>query len=136
MYTFTIENMDKNAILEAMIAAYNEHKGRFAIKLSEEETAFVRAFEYKPDHKDCEWFFVDGTEYPWVSDDSLEKLAGYFANYAKEKAELAEEKAKLRAYAEELKAIADKNSEEYREKFGYYSDWHKDLYGRRPRNII
>lgn len=137
MYTFKImDNMTETQILNAMITAYIVSNGHFATELSTGETAEIRAYQYTPKHEDCEWFFVSGIEDAWADDDSLARLAKYFTNYASKKAELAEDKRKLELYEEKLAEISDKQSEEYREMFSFYSDWHKDLYGVRPKRII
>lgn len=136
MYTFKIGNMTKVQILDAMIEAYNKTKGHFAIKLPDGETVEIKAFEYMPNHEDCELFFVGGFDDPWADEKSLAKIAAYFANYEAKKAELADERDELKEFEAELAAIEDKSSDEYREKYGYYSDWYKDLYCVRPKSII
>lgn len=136
MYTFSIANMNETQIFGAMVEAYNKSEGHFGIALPDGKTADVKAFAYMPNHEDCEWFFVEGISDPWADNDSLAKLAKYFANYEAKMTELSDEQDELKKYEAELAAIEDKTSDEYRERFGYYSDWHKDLYGFRPKSII
>lgn len=132
--TINAKNMTKDKLYGAMVNAYNETKGRFSVTLANGDTACVRAFEYTPNHENCEWFFVTGTNFPYADDDSLAKLAEFFANYISELEARNREITKLRAYEADLAAINEKDSEEYREMFGFYSDWYKDLFGRRPRH--
>lgn len=136
MTIITIANLTETQIFNAMVEAYNKTEGHFAIALPDGKTADIKAFAYMPNHENCEWFFVEGTSDPWADNDSLAKLAKYFANYEAKMTELANEKDELKQYEAKLASIEDKSSEEYRDMFSYYSDWHKDLYGFRPKNLI
>ena len=136
MYIFEIANMTEAQVFNHMVGAYNRSDGHFGIKLPDGKTAEIKAFNHTPNHKDCEWFFVEGIDDPWADNDILAKLAKYFADYEAKKAELADEKDELKAYEAKLASIEDKSSDEYREMFSFYSDWHKDLYGFRPRCCI
>lgn len=137
MSVIHIENKTEDQVLAAMIDAYNNNLcGQFHIALPDHNYACIRPFRYTPNYKDCEWFFVDGVEDPYVSDDSLEKLAKYFANYEKEMQTRNDYIRSLQEQEKQLAAIEDKDSQEYQEYFGIYSDCYKSLYGRRPKNYI
>ena len=85
-----------------------------------------------------EYYLVAG-KMPWMGGDSIEKIAKQFVNYEKRLTEDAEEKEKLRAYFEKH-ILPHKNDPNWKacesDDFGYYSDWHKDLYGFRPRGFV
>lgn len=136
MTIINIANMNETLIFKAMVEAYNKSEGHFGIALPDGKIADIKAFAYMPNHEDCEWFFVEGTSDPWADNDSLAKLAKYFANYEAKMTRLAKEKDELKQYEAKLASIEDKSSDEYRDMYSYYSDWHKDLYGFRPRCLI
>ena len=121
----------ESELLKAMIEAYTETKGHFKVLLADATVAHVDAFEYTPNHENCEWFFVGNTVFPYADDDSLAKIARFFANFTDELKKRDEDIERLRMYEADL-AKMDKESEEYRETFGFYSDFHKDIYGHRP----
>lgn len=131
MTTIKIDNMTENEIFDAMVAAYYESEGRFAVALSDGCTAIITAFSFMPNHEDCQWFFIAGIADPWADEDSLAKVAHYFTQYDARREEIEKGKAELAAFKAELDRM-DENTYEYIEMCGRYSNWHKDLYGCRP----
>lgn len=136
MYNIDIRGMTEDQLLKAMTEAYaNNPDGKFTLTLPDGRTASIEPFNCKPDHNDCEWFFVNGTEDPYASDDSLAKLAKYFANYDDELERRNNNIIDLEKQRQRLAAIEDKQSEEYQEMFDFYSDCFKSTYGYRPKRV-
>jgi len=113
MIIITIDNMTENEIFDAMVAAYNKSKGKFAIALSDGCTAVISAFSFMPNHEDCQWFFISGIADPWADEDSLAKVAHYFTQYDIRREELENEKVKLEAFKDELDRIDTKILNKY-----------------------
>lgn len=97
---------------------------------SVQETISIRPF-------DNEWYFVSGPTYI-DNDDSLLKIACQIVNSEKLQMREIEDKDALKRYF--VENIADIWNESYdtlnenqREAMSFFSDWHKDVYGFRPR---
>ena len=75
---------------------------------------------------DIEYFLME-CRFPWAGSSSIENIAKLLNNWQAKIDEDDEEKQKLRKYYEENYGT---------EKFddGWFSDWHKDVYGFRPHN--
>ena len=75
---------------------------------------------------DVEFFLVE-CRFPWSSSSKIEDIAKLLNNWQANIDEEDSEKQKLRKYYEEKYGT---------EKFdyGWFSDWHKDVYGFRPHN--
>ena len=75
---------------------------------------------------DIEYFLME-CRFPWAGSSSIESIAKLLNNWQAKIDEDDEEKQKLRKYYEENYGT---------EKFddGWFSDWHKDVYGFRPHN--
>lgn len=75
---------------------------------------------------DIEFFLVE-CRFPWASSSKIEDIAKLLNNWQANIDEEDGEKQKLRKYYEENYGT---------EKFddGWFSDWHKDVYGFRPHN--
>lgn len=75
---------------------------------------------------DIEFFLVE-CRFPWASSSKIEDIAKLLNNWQANIDEEDSEKQKLRKYYEENYGT---------EKFdgGWFSDWHKDVYGFRPHN--
>lgn len=74
-----------------------------------------------------EFFIIDGP-IPWMCAHNIEELLPQLNEFDKYWAEYTAEKEKLKTYY--LQYIKDKNYT--RDEWGFYSDWHKDVFGRRP----
>lgn len=75
---------------------------------------------------DVEYYLVY-CRFPWSGSSRLEDIAELFNSWEDKIKEEADEKLSLREFYELNK---DKPLDEW---FGFYSDWHKDVYGFRPR---
>ena len=83
-----------------------------------------------PKLEDIEYFLVY-CDLPYLSDSKLEKVAEHFNDILKIRNEVDSEKIKLRQYFEKHEATGWKDGD-----WGWYSDWHKDLYGYRPHGHV
>ena len=77
--------------------------------------------------ENCEYFLIHW-DMPWGGNDTVEKVVRELNDHARLKEEEAIEKEKLRAYKEKRERIGWDD-----ESWSFYSDWHKDVYGYRPR---
>ncbi len=75
---------------------------------------------------EIEYYLVD-CRLPWAGEKTIEKLAQFLLNYEDEIKDNEREKKELRKYYEKHKNDRDRSW------LDYYSDWHKDVYGHRPR---
>ena len=82
--------------------------------------------EATPALEDIEYFLVY-CSMPWCGSDKIEKIADLLINYEKELQEQEDDKRKLHNYY-----VTHVNTKKM--DWDWYSDWHKDLYGYRPRN--
>lgn len=129
-----IDNMTESQVLDALIKVCDETNGEFDVELPcTGEIAHVKKFVVA---ENDEWFFVSGLVDPYADDESLERLARYFANYAGVIAQRNKNIQYLEEIKSQLAAIEDKDSYQYGELYCFFSDLHKDLYGRRPRYIV
>lgn len=77
--------------------------------------------------EDCDYFLVEG-DMPWMGGDNLDNVIAELNNHAELVKESNEAKAQLKEYYEKHEREGwDEES------YSFYSDWHKDLYGFRPR---
>lgn len=79
---------------------------------------------------DCEFFLVD-SDLTYLSDDNLDTIAENLTNITQLRAEDDKEKTRLHHYFEEHEESGWDN-----DSWGYYSNWHKDLYGYRPHGRV
>lgn len=79
--------------------------------------------------EDAEYFLVHSPSLPWLGGDTLDVVAKQIAEYTNTLAQNAIEKQQLREYFMTRIAGKDYNADDW----GYYSDWYKDVYGRRPQ---
>ena len=79
-----------------------------------------------PTVSDIEYYLVY-CSMPWSGNDSLEKIAKFLINYEKELNRQEEEKEKLHQYYVQYVNTSEMD-------WDWYSDWHKDVYGYRPRH--
>ena len=77
--------------------------------------------------KDCDWFLV-GWDMPWGGQPTIEKLARELVSHAELVNDQLEDEKQLRAYF--LKHEEEGWDDD---SYSFYSDWHKDVYGYRPR---
>ena len=81
--------------------------------------------------KDIEYFLVSCEGLPWLSGETLDVVANNFNNIFKLREEAEKEKEELRNYFEENEKTNWENGD-----WGWYSDWHKDVYGYRPHGHV
>lgn len=81
--------------------------------------------------KDIDYFLVYCEGLPYISGETLDKVAENFNNIFDLRNKADEEKIRLRKYFEE----GEKNGWETSD-WGFYSDWHKDVYGYRPHGNV
>lgn len=120
--------------VEKMFQALKENDfDRTEFVLADGSHAWVTPCSYEDIHelKDIEYFLVDCEGLPWLSGDTLDKVADNFNVILKLRNEADEEKIALRKYFEE----GEKNGWETSD-WGFYSDWHKDVYGYRPHGRV
>lgn len=80
---------------------------------------------------DIEFFLVDCNGLPYISNEKLEEVVKTFNNIHELRKTEVSEKEKLRKYFDKHQETGwDDDS------FGFYSDWHKDLYGFRPHGYV
>lgn len=104
--------------------------------LADGSTAVVTPCYYgeaRPDFKleDMDYFLVACEGLPWLSGDSLDKVAKNFNDILRLRNEADEEKIQLRKYFEEHEKTGWVDGD-----WGWYSDWHKDVYGYRPHGHV
>lgn len=89
---------------------------------------------YSPvlNEKTTEYYLVFSPSTPNLGGDTIEIIANQLAKYEQVLAEEAKEKAELRAYFDQY--IANGNPDP--DRWSWYSDWHKDVYGYRPHGIV
>ena len=77
-----------------------------------------------------EYYLVD-SDIPWSGCDTLEQLADELNKHG-------EQLKKLEAERNEIRAYFDKHERDGwdSDSLGWYSDWHKDLYGYRPHGHV
>ena len=72
-----------------------------------------------------DYFLVD-CRLPWAGFDNIDKLADFLLHYKDKLTANEEEKKRLHAYYDKYHNTPEMD-------WGWYSDWHKSLYGFRPR---
>lgn len=92
------------------------------------------------DIDDVEWFNIWHPTMHIVGDGTVNTVLDYLNNTEKYLTEDAGDKAKLYKYfldhQESWQKPYSEWSEEEQETFGFYSDWHKDVWGFRPHGIV
>ena len=77
------------------------------------------------------YFLVESFELPWLGGSDLDKVCADLAKYDELIAENNGSAKKLDAF--KARMLAQTTFEAFQEMFDTYSDWHKDLFGYRPR---
>ena len=91
-------------------------------------TPCTMGFEPMKKVEDVEWFLMSCTTMNTCGSEKLDDIAKILVNYEKELKENEEEIEKCRRYWEKhVKNSTDRYMDDF------YSDWHKDLFGYRPR---
>lgn len=81
--------------------------------------------------KNVEYFLCYSPKLPWMGADNIDYLVKELLSYEDD---VKEHDRNLIELAEYRKKMLNSNSaEEFEERYSSYSDWHKDLYGYRPR---
>lgn len=76
---------------------------------------------------DCDYFLVDG-DMPWLGGSKVDDVLKVINNHSQMKSDSDEEKEKLRAYKDKYEKLGWPE-----DTYEFYSDWHKDVHGHRPR---
>lgn len=129
--------MNLQKTIDKLVARFEEagwEEITITMKCNGDELTISPCFAHcdiKKKKENAEYFLVYGPM-PWMGRDTIEELAKDLIDYenilkAQRKAE-----ANLKAYFEEH--IKDGNYEP--EEWSWYSDWHKDITGHRPRGIV
>lgn len=91
-------------------------------------TPCTMGFEPMKKVEDVEWFLMSCTTMNTCGSSKLDDIVEFLVNYEKELKENEEEIEKCRKYWEKhVKNSTDRYMDDF------YSDWHKDLFGHRPR---
>lgn len=85
----------------------------------------------KVNKDNVEYFLVEGG-LPWMGANTIAELLDQLTNYNQMVHEHEKEKKEIRDYFEEH--IKGGNYEP--EEWGWYSDWHKDVFGYRPHAVV
>lgn len=75
---------------------------------------------------DIEYFLID-CSLPWAGNDKIEKVADFIIDYQNRVDENEQEKIRLKEYYKKYHNTSKMD-------WSWYSDWHKDVYGYRPRH--
>lgn len=85
------------------------------------------------DLSEVEWILVygdqDANTFGGTVEDTCKQLADYDTRHQK----WIDETKKIQEYFDKYLKDSDRNDAEWQEHWGWYSDWHKDLFGYRPR---
>lgn len=132
---FTVENVKE------MLA--NANYGKFTVTMSNNDVLTVTPCTQMVDTitsvDEIEYYLVDGSSLVWLGGDNLETIVRQFNEYESQLKELEDEKVELRKFYQEKIApkLSDPSWKSYEDdNFQTYSDWHKDVYGYRPRNLV
>ena len=82
--------------------------------------------------QNTEYYLVFSHSTPNLGGDTLEIIANQLAGYEQQLQELAAEKVELRAFFDRRIAPGNPHPDDW----GFYSDWHKDVYGYRPHGMV
>lgn len=83
---------------------------------------------------DCDFFLVDSPVLPWLSDNTLHDVAKNIANYKESVEQQTRQKARLEEIKEELLHPTEgMTEEEWEDRYSFFSDFSKDVYGHRIR---
>lgn len=102
----------------------------FQIHMDNGDTLTITPCTYGPNPTmdTIEYWLVYGP-LPWMGANTLDELVNQLNRYETTLAEAAEEKIRLKKFFDEH--IDGKNADDDTQ--SYYSDWHKDVFGFRPR---
>lgn len=82
-----------------------------------------------------EYYLVGSPSLPWLGGDNLETVAKQLNNYENMLAEKKTDEVKLADLREQLTNGSITSQDEWDARYEWYSDYHKDVYGFRPRDI-
>lgn len=85
--------------------------------------------------EDVEYFLVFSPSLPWLGGNTIEDVAKQLNNYGKSLAEAGADKKKLA----EIRATLESGTlgpDEWEDLFSFYSDFYKDVFGHRPRDVV
>ena len=127
--------MDKITALNKLRAALTEADwSDIFFPMENGDSLTITPCGYAPElnEQNTEYYLVFSDKTPNMGGDTLKIIAEQIANYETHLQEQAAEKAKLRAYFDRNIATGKYDGETW----GFYSDWHKDVYGYRPHGIV
>lgn len=106
-----------------------KHDDQVTIPCGTDEKIYVSVFTHEPvtDLEDVEYFFISHPEAN-LCGGSIKDVIDTANNIDKYLTDFNDDMAKLKKYFEEHKDNWDDDS------WDFYSDWHKDIYGHRPRS--
>lgn len=82
-----------------------------------------------------EYYLVYSPSLPWLGGDTLEAVAGQLNSYSKRLKEAEAERERLAEIRNKLET-EPMGCDEWEELFSFYSDFYKDVYGHRPRDVV
>lgn len=85
--------------------------------------------------EEIEYFLVYSPSIPWLGGNTIEAVAKQLNNYGKELKELEADKKKLDEIRNTLKS-GGLGCDEWEDLFSFYSDFYKDVFGHRPRDVV
>lgn len=128
MYT-TERTYNALARLAMDAISHGEHDFTVTLKDTGDRVTITPCFDGVPSSvSDVEYWLVD-CRFPWMGNSDLHKVAADLNRWTDLIAEDGAEKERLRAFrkAHCLNGVWDSH-----DSAGFYSDWHKDVYGFRP----
>jgi len=85
--------------------------------------------------EDVEYFLVFSPSLPWLGGSTIEDVAKQLNNYGKSLAEAGADKKKLAEIRTTLES-GTLGPDEWEDLFSFYSDFYKDVFGHRPRDVV
>lgn len=120
--------MNKYEVMCILTETFEKNGFEKALVETNEGSCYITPFCYcnKPTKiEDVEYFLVDGP-LPWLGGSNFEKVCEDIANITELVNEQTKEKQELNNYFDKYYGTDSFD-------FDWYSDWHKDIYGYRPR---
>lgn len=127
--------MDKITALNKLRAAFAESDWTdifFPMPNGDTLTITPCGYGHELNESNVEYYLVFSPRTPNMGGDTLDIIAEQIANYEQHLQEQAAEKVKLRAFFDRHIAPGNYHPDDW----GFYSDWHKDVYGYRPHGMV
>ena len=120
------------AIIRTALTATNWHDAQITMSNGDVITISPCGYTKPLTEQTTEYYLMFSPNTPNLGGDTLDIIANQLSQYDRFLAEEAKEKAELRAYFDKYIANGDPEPE----RWDWYSDWHKDVYGYRPHGIV